>query len=213
MQRAYAVVVTGSPKSVASVAAPCDHFHVRTSRVSSARSFTSTSDAAGAIGLRHPVSGATPQRGIAVGSGVGVVTSVGVTVDGRDDVDVGVTVGVAGRGVKVGVGVTSIVHVDEQPSPLTALPSSHSSPHAVSTVPLPHTEASAGHVALAPSQRSTASQALVAGRHAVPAGSISQNEEQQSPLAVLPSSQASPGSSTPSPQRWSTKTPPPLDPA
>src|SRR4051794_29899020 len=99
----------------------------------------SMSDAADTIGMAHAASGATPQRAVVVGNGVGVATSVGsaVIVGGNDGVVVTVAVGVVRRGaavdVGVGIGVGWIAHADEQPSSLTTFPSSHSSPHAVST--------------------------------------------------------------------------------
>jgi hypothetical protein len=54
------------------------------------------------------------------------------------------------------------------------------------------TKASTGHVPLDPVQVSWASQTAAAARQTVPAASNVQADEQQSPLAVPPSSQSSP---------------------
>jgi hypothetical protein len=75
----------------------------------------------------------------------------------------------------------SIWHVDEQPSPLIVLPSSHCSFPV--TTPSPHKGAHG-----------------LAGTRQIHPGSVMQVDEQPSPLVVLPSSHSSVPSSTPLPQ-------------
>jgi hypothetical protein len=84
----------------------------------------------------------------------------------------------------------SIWQVALHPSPETALPSSHSSP--VSTMPSPHLIWM--HL---PPVGAPASDGV--SGHCQP-GSVWQVDEQPSPDVVLPSSQVSPGSTTPLPQ-------------
>src|SRR5512133_383943 len=76
----------------------------------------------------------------------------------------------------------SKMHAGEQPSPATALPSSHSSP--TSSTPLPHAN--------------VGPHALGWPAHAQPA-STAHADEQPSPEVTPPSSHASPASTTPSP--------------
>src|SRR5690242_425636 len=105
----------------------------------------------------------------------------------------GSTSGFGLTGTLVHVKPGSILHSDEQPSPLTVLPSSHSFLSPGSSRPLPHT------VLHAPPP----------GGHT---GSRRQSGEQPSPVTVLPSSHCSEPSALPFPQTVAVHTVGPVQP-